>query len=70
MSRVFAISDVHVDYPENLQWIENLSETSYQTDVLLLAGDVSDKLPLIKSTLRTLCQKFKEVFFVPGTCRT
>ena len=66
MSRVFAISDIHVDYAYNLQWIKNLSDADYQHDALLLAGDVSDRLPLLASTLKILKAKFKHVFFAPG----
>ncbi|XP_070541582.1 uncharacterized protein [Ptychodera flava] len=63
--RVFAISDLHVDHPENLKWVENWSE-SYENDILIVAGDVTDSLPLLKSTLLMLKKKFDTVFYVPG----
>ena len=44
----------HVDYRENLDWIESLSRERYRQDVLLLAGDVTDDLRLLGSTLRAL----------------
>ncbi|WP_411025522.1 metallophosphoesterase, partial [Salmonella sp. s55004] len=66
MSRIFAISDLHVDCIENMYFVERLSFQKYQNDVLLLAGDVTDKMPLLKSALRILKKKFKEVCFVPG----
>ncbi|XP_071949050.1 acyl-carrier-protein phosphodiesterase PptH-like [Antedon mediterranea] len=66
MSRVYAISDLHVDHPDNLKWVEELSFSRYQEDVLLVAGDVTDCLNLLKTTLVSLKKKFKEVFFVPG----
>lgn len=64
--RLFLVSDVHVDAPENQRWVENLSHTSYQKDALILAGDVSEELDLVERTLRTLASKFAQVFFVPG----
>jgi predicted phosphodiesterase len=65
-TRVFALSDVHVDYQENMAWIAALSATEYRHDVLLLAGDVSDDLHKLQAVLTTLCAKFAQVFFVPG----
>ncbi|CAH1790040.1 unnamed protein product [Owenia fusiformis] len=66
MSRIYTISDVHVDYLENRKYIEHLSDQKYESDVLLLAGDVTDNLSLLKTTLQTLKKKFKDVFYVPG----
>jgi len=64
--RVFAFSDLHVDYPANLSDIRGLSDTTYRDDVLLLAGDVTDDLMLLQETLVTLRNKFARVFYVPG----
>ena len=64
--RLFLVSDVHVDAPENQRWIDQLSETAYQRDALILAGDVSEELALIKVTLRILASKFARVYFTPG----
>lgn len=64
--RVFAISDVHVDYPENLQWILQLSQHDYQNDILILAGDVSDSMDLLAQVFASLEGKFKALLFVPG----
>jgi len=64
--RVFALSDVHIDYEVNSKWIANLSVAEYQDDVLILAGDVSDTRPLLDWCLRTLVKRFKKVLFVPG----
>ena len=66
MTRVFAISDIHVDYSENLKWIQNLSEFEYSKDILILAGDVTDRLPLMEKTFLNLRDKFKNVLYVPG----
>lgn len=64
--RVFAVSDIHVDYEVNARWIENLSITEYQNDVLILAGDVSDSLSLLERCFNTLARRFMKVLFVPG----
>jgi predicted phosphodiesterase len=64
--RVFALSDVHIDYSENARWIANLSVAEYQDDVLIVAGDVSDAQKLLDWCLSTLTKRFKKVLFVPG----
>ena len=43
MSRIYGISDLHVDYEANMLFVENLP-ASYE-DVLVVAGDVSDNIP-------------------------
>jgi hypothetical protein len=42
--RVFAISDLHTDFSENMQWIQGLPPSAHRDDVLIVAGDVSDHL--------------------------
>ena len=37
-----------------------------QNDVLLLAGDISDDLGLIRRSLSTAAEAFGRVFYVPG----
>jgi len=64
--RIFALSDIHVDYDENARWIANLSLADYQDDVLILAGDVTDAQRLLEWCLSTLATRFKKVLFVPG----
>ena len=64
--RVFAISDLHLDYDDNKHWLEQLSNTDYQSDMLILAGDISDNITLLGWCFSTLQHKFKRVFFVPG----
>lgn len=66
MSRVFAISDLHVDILENLEWVKSLSETTYKQDVIIVAGDVTDDMTLLKYTLQNLKEKFSDVCYVPG----
>ena len=64
--RVFALSDIHVDYPVNARWIADLSVYDFTDDIVILAGDVSHKIRDVETTLLTLCKRFKQVFFVPG----
>lgn len=64
--RVFALSDVHADYPANASWLGALSSTEYQRDALILAGDVSDDLETITRVFDALRPKFARLVFVPG----
>ena len=64
--RVFALSDIHVDYPENMAWIKALSNSDYLKDALLLAGDVTHDPDRLETALRLLRAKFAHLFFVPG----
>lgn len=64
--RVFALSDIHVDYEVNAQWLRNLSSQDYRDDILILAGDVTHKLPELAACLSALATRFAKVLFVPG----
>lgn len=64
--RVFALSDIHVDYDSNARWVENLSTADYRDDVLILAGDVSDRLSALSRCLHQFARRFGQVLFVPG----
>jgi predicted phosphodiesterase len=64
--RIFAISDLHTDFRENMQLVEELSDVTYRQDILVAAGDISDKLETLKATLALLRAKFMKIFYVPG----
>src|SRR5215471_4703717 len=64
--RVFALSDIHIDYDVNAEWIADLSNFEYRDDVLILAGDVTNTRRLLEWCLCTLAKRFKRVLFVPG----
>jgi len=64
--RVFALSDIHIDYDVNAKWVTELSDADHQDDVLILAGDITDTLRLLGWCLGTLARKFAKVLFVPG----
>jgi len=63
---IYVVSDVHTDYPVNLQWVEDLSSERYKNDTLILPGDITDNLGKLERTLRVFCAKFKHVCFCPG----
>ncbi|RZL04106.1 MAG: metallophosphoesterase [Rubrivivax sp.] len=64
--RVFAVSDIHVDYDVNARWVQSLSLADYRDDVLILAGDVSDSAEVLAFTVQSLARRFKKLLFVPG----
>jgi len=63
---VYAISDLHVDYQANLDFVQSWSSEKYRNDCLIVAGDVTDNLKLLQQVLCSLKTKFAEVTFVPG----
>ncbi|GAB4195565.1 MAG: metallophosphoesterase [Wenzhouxiangellaceae bacterium] len=64
--RIFAISDLHIDYEANEEWVNQLSRDDYQEDVLILAGDLTDRLTLLGRAFEKLRSCFKTVLYVPG----
>ena len=64
--RVFAISDIHVDFEENLNWVVNLSANDYRNDLLILAGDVTDSISMLANVFERLQKCFLKVLYVPG----
>ena len=64
--RLFATSDLHTDYKENFRWLQELSDTDYLQDTLIVAGDISDRLEIIRETLLLLRSKFRKLLFTPG----
>lgn len=64
--KIYAVSDIHLDFNENQQWFYNLSPFAYQNDVLILAGDVIHSLPELKKAFMFLKGIFKDIVYVPG----
>lgn len=64
--RVYALSDLHVDFKPNLRWLEALHGEDYSRSVLVVAGDISDDLEKLGRAFELLRATFGEVFFVPG----
>ena len=63
---IFAVSDLHTDYQANLDWVHAAAPKGAADSVLLVAGDVSDRLGVFESTMEALADAFGAVFFVPG----
>ena len=64
--KVFAVSDLHVDYDENDRWVSQISQSDYTDDVLLCPGDISHHISSVRRTLEHLRRCFREVVYVPG----
>lgn len=64
--RIFAWSDLHVDFGANRSAVTQLSQQDFREDLLLLAGDVSSSSDQLLATLEALRDRFAEVAFVPG----
>lgn len=64
--RLFAISDIHIDYQENLNALLAISDSDYCRDTLVIAGDATDKLELLREFFTAITAKFAQVIFVPG----
>lgn len=64
--KVYAISDLHIDFDGNAEWLFNAFDADYTEDVLIVAGDVSDELSRLEQCFTYLACRFKKVLFVPG----
>ena len=62
--KLYAISDLHLDYSVNRQALLELPPHSQ--DWLILAGDVGESIELLRLALRELTEKFAKVIWVPG----
>ena len=64
-SRLLAVSDLHVGYPENRAIVEGLRPGS-AGDWLIVAGDVGELFADIEWALGLLTERFEAVIWVPG----
>lgn len=64
--RIWAVSDVHTDMKDNKAWLADVPLEEHANDVLILAGDISNKWQDIEETLQACRDRFARVFFVPG----
>jgi 3',5'-cyclic AMP phosphodiesterase CpdA len=62
---LFAVSDLHVSYPQNRQIAADLRPES-DDDWLIVAGDVGEMFADIESTLTLLRDRFAKVIWAPG----
>lgn len=64
-ARLFAVSDLHVAYPENRQVVADLRPPSPGA-WLIVAGDVAELVADIEWALSVLSERFAKVIWVPG----
>lgn len=62
---LWAISDLHVSYPENRALVDQIRPVSEQ-DWLIVAGDVAERAEEVEDCLRRLRERFATVVWVPG----
>jgi 3',5'-cyclic AMP phosphodiesterase CpdA len=62
---VFAIGDLHVEHPENREFVTQIKPESDQ-DWLIVCGDVADQPHGVEWALRLLRERFATVIWVPG----
>ncbi|MCP2275882.1 metallophosphoesterase family protein [Nocardia amikacinitolerans] len=65
MSRVLAVSDLHLGHPGNRDLLDRIRPTS-RGDWLIVAGDVAEKPEAQRRALATLRERFEKVVWVPG----
>eukprot|EP01102_Stenamoeba_stenopodia_P004579 TRINITY_DN14882_c0_g1_i1.p1 TRINITY_DN14882_c0_g1~~TRINITY_DN14882_c0_g1_i1.p1 ORF type:complete len:338 (-),score=39.87 TRINITY_DN14882_c0_g1_i1:31-1044(-) len=67
---VYCISDLHVDYAENVDWVRQVivphDRDEAKSSILIVAGDVTDKLDLLRETLKALRNRFGKVLYCNG----
>src|SRR5687768_1095227 len=65
MTSLFAVSDLHVSYPQNRSVVDTLEPES-AGDWLIVAGDLGEQFADIERTLAALRGRFGSVIWVPG----
>jgi metallophosphoesterase superfamily enzyme len=65
------VSDLHTDYPENMEWVRRLpaqvgAGEGRGVDALVVAGDVAETRDNFARTMEVLRERFAAVFYVPG----
>ena len=64
--RIFTISDLHIDYQENFNWLKRLSAFDYRGDFLILSGDITPSVQSLIEVFQLLEKRFLKIVFVPG----
>ncbi|MFT5161911.1 MAG: putative phosphodiesterase [Alteromonadaceae bacterium] len=64
--KVYALSDLHIDYKGNFDHLLALDLPQYQDAALIVSGDVTDNIDKLTVMLSHFKSVFAEVFFVPG----
>ncbi|NJP49766.1 metallophosphoesterase [Streptomyces sp. SBST2-5] len=63
--QLWAVSDLHISYPENRELVERMRPES-EDDWLIVAGDVAETADQIHWALETLAGRFARVVWAPG----
>ena len=64
IKRVLCVSDIHTDHDDNLRWAENL-DLDFEA-LLIVAGDISHDISVVRKTFEILTTKFGAVAYTPG----
>ena len=64
MTEIYAVSDLHVSYPENRAIVQAIPP--HPKDWLIIAGDVGETPAHLEWALKTLITKFYKLIWVPG----
>ena len=64
--RVWTVSDLHVDYKENANFVQQIGIGPYINDILIVPGDITHDFSLLKKNLLLLKERFANVLFIPG----
>jgi predicted phosphodiesterase len=62
--KLWAISDLHIGYPQNRHAIQELP--SHPNDWLVLAGDIGENVGDLRFVFETLSPRFRQLVWVPG----
>jgi 3',5'-cyclic AMP phosphodiesterase CpdA len=62
---LWAVSDLHVSYPQNQEVVERIRPDT-EGDWLIVAGDIGEKFDVIGSALARLRERFAKVIWAPG----
>ena len=69
IERVLCLSDLHTDHAENMKWLENrtsIRDDLGETDLIVVAGDISHDLETFEKSLSLLMKRNSKVLFLPG----
>lgn len=66
LPKVYAWSDLHLDYPSHRELLKSLASPNYKEACLILAGDLTDNFDLLADSLAHTKKLFDTVVFVPG----
>ena len=64
--RVWTVSDLHIDYAENAEFVRSISIGPFLDDILIVPGDLTHDFTMLKEYLILLKDRFAQVLFLPG----